>query len=98
MVLTSGGEAIVDGLVAHGVVRRDQIQSFGGRNIGSDLVNPDFVKLAESFGVQAQRASSPSEFRRAMERTLTSDSPQLIVIDIANNSETSPWPFISPPS
>jgi acetolactate synthase-1/2/3 large subunit len=79
-------------------VRRDQVQSFGGRIIGSDLVNPDFVKLAESFGVQAQRASSPTEFRLAIERALAHDAPQLIVVDIAANSETSPWPFISPQS
>jgi acetolactate synthase-1/2/3 large subunit len=79
-------------------VRRDQVQSFGGRIIGSDLVNPDFVKLAESFGVQARRASSPTEFRLAIERALAHDAPQLIVVDIAANSETSPWPFISPQS
>jgi acetolactate synthase I/II/III large subunit len=81
---------------AFGNVRRDQIQSFGGRVIGSDLVNPDFIKLAESFGVQAQRASSLGEFRLAIEKALAHDAPQVIVIEIANNSETSPWPFINP--
>jgi acetolactate synthase I/II/III large subunit len=81
---------------AFGNVRRDQIQSFGGRIIGSELVNPDFVKLAESFGVRAQRASSPGEFRLAMEEALTHDGPQVIVVEIATNSETSPWPFINP--
>jgi acetolactate synthase-1/2/3 large subunit len=48
--------------------------------------------------VQAQRASSPTEFRLAIERALAHDAPQLIVVDIAANSETSPWPFISPQS
>ena len=36
---------------AYGNVRRDQRERFDGRVVASDLVNPDFVKLAESFGV-----------------------------------------------
>ena len=41
---------------AYGNVRRDQRERFDGRVVASDLVNPDFVKLAESFGV-VRRAS-----------------------------------------
>ena len=33
---------------AYGNVRRDQRERFDGRVVASDLVNPDFVKLAES--------------------------------------------------
>ena len=36
----------------------------------SDLVNPDFVKLAESFGVGAARVTSPDQFRPALEKAL----------------------------
>ena len=40
-----------------GNVRRDQETRYQGRVIGADLVNPDFMKLAESFGVKgASRA------------------------------------------
>ena len=39
---------------AYGNVRRDQRERFDGRVVASDLVNPDFVKLAESFGVAAR--------------------------------------------
>ncbi|HEX4096404.1 MAG TPA: thiamine pyrophosphate-binding protein, partial [Caulobacteraceae bacterium] len=49
---------------AYGNVRRDQIEGFQGRVIASDLVNPDFVKFAESFGVQGLRAKTPGELRR----------------------------------
>ena len=42
---------------AYGNVRRDQRERFEGRVVASDLVNPDFVKLAESFGVKAARVS-----------------------------------------
>ena len=36
-----------------GNVRLLQETLYGNRTIASDLVNPDFVKLAESFGVAA---------------------------------------------
>ena len=48
---------------AYGNVRRDQRERFDGRVVASDLVNPDFVKLAESFGVGAARVTSPQAFR-----------------------------------
>ena len=38
---------------AFGNVRRSQKEDYGNRVIGSDLVNPDFMKLAESFGIAA---------------------------------------------
>ena len=47
---------------SYGNVRRDQRERFEGRVVASDLVNPDFVKLAESFGVGAARVTSPEAF------------------------------------
>ncbi len=44
---------------AYGNARRDQQDRFDGRVVAADLVNPDFVKLAESFGVGAARVTSP---------------------------------------
>src|SRR6202045_1044877 len=44
-----------------GNVRRDQETRYQGRVIGADLVNPDFMKLAESFGVKGERVHSPAE-------------------------------------
>ena len=41
---------------AYGNVRRMQIDVHGNRVIGSDLANPDFVKLGESFGILSLRA------------------------------------------
>ena len=55
---------------SYGNVRRDQIERFDGRVVASDLVNPDFVKLAESFGVGAARVTSPDGFRAALEKAL----------------------------
>jgi acetolactate synthase I/II/III large subunit len=81
---------------AYGNVRRDQRERFDGRVVASDLVNPDFVKLAESFGVKAWRVSSPDHFRPALERALAHGGPTLIAIEVPADSETSPWKFIHP--
>ncbi|PZA09708.1 hypothetical protein DNX69_22705 [Rhodopseudomonas palustris] len=81
---------------AYGNVRRDQLHGFEGRVVASDLVNPDFVKLAESFGVGAARVTAPDHFRPALEKALAAGGPQLIAIDVPRDSEASPWPFIHP--
>src|SRR5258707_1225519 len=81
---------------AYGNVRRDQRERFEGRVVASDLVNPDFVKLAESFGVTAARVTSPQEFRPALEKALANGGPYLIAIEVPKDSETSPWTFIHP--
>jgi acetolactate synthase I/II/III large subunit len=81
---------------AYGNVRRDQRERFDGRVVASDLVNPDFVKLAESFGVAAARVTSPEGFRPALEKALADAGPYVIVIEVPTDSETSPWKFIHP--
>jgi acetolactate synthase-1/2/3 large subunit len=81
---------------AYGNVRRDQRERFDGRVVASDLVNPDFVKLAESFGVHAARVTSPETFRPALEKALADGGPYLIAVEVPKDSETSPWTFIHP--
>jgi acetolactate synthase-1/2/3 large subunit len=81
---------------AYGNVRRDQRTLFDGRVVASDLVNPDFVKLAESFGVGAARVTSPDQFRAALEKALADGGPYLIDIEVPTDSEVSPWEFIHP--
>lgn len=88
--------AIVFNNNAYGNVRRDQIQGFDGRVIGSDLVNPDFVRFAESFGVMGLKAASPEALKQALERAFAADSPVLIEIPIERGSEASPWAFLTP--
>jgi acetolactate synthase I/II/III large subunit len=82
---------------SYGNVRRDQRERFEGRVLASDLVNPDFVRLAESFGVGAARVTSPDVFRPALEKALADGGPYLIDIEVPRDSEVSPWAFIHPP-
>jgi acetolactate synthase-1/2/3 large subunit len=67
---------------AYGNVRRIQTQQFHGHTIGSDLLNPDFVKLAEAFGVEGRRATNPEELRRALRDGFANAHPVLIEVPI----------------
>ena len=78
-------------------VRRDQQRLFEGRLAGADLRNPDFVGLAESFGVEAHRTGSPQALRPLLERALGQDQPTLIEVVLGNEAEASPWEFIMMP-
>ncbi len=83
---------------AFGNVLRDQVERYGGRVIGAELANPDFVALAGSFGVAAEEASTPDELRGALDRALALDAPAVIVVPVDRRAEVSPWPFLMPPS
>lgn len=88
--------AIVFNNNAYGNVLRDQKQTYSGRYIGSDLTNPDFVKLGDSFGVKTYRATSPAELKAMVTEALELNAPVLIEVPIEKGSEASPWPFIHP--
>ncbi len=67
---------------AYGNVRTMQIRDYDERVIATDLLNPDFVKLAESFGANAFRAETEGELRRALRYGFASDLPTLIDVPI----------------
>jgi acetolactate synthase-1/2/3 large subunit len=53
-----------------------------GEHFGVDFTNPDFVKLAESFGLPAWRCESADDFGARLRHALTLDVPSLIVLPI----------------
>jgi acetolactate synthase-1/2/3 large subunit len=77
-----------------GNVRRDQQLKYDSNLIGADLDNPDFVKLAESFGVAGYRVKSPGELKPALTKAIDEDKPAIIEVLIERGSETSPWKYI----
>lgn len=79
-----------------GNVRRDQQTLYDNHLIGSDLVNPDFVALAESFGVKAFRVTSPAAMRPALEQAFALGAPAVIHCMVPRGSEISPWRFLQP--
>jgi acetolactate synthase-1/2/3 large subunit len=79
-----------------GNVLRDQKTAFGGHFIGESLTNPDFVKLAQSFGAIAYRAGYPQELKSALTRSLGQSGPIVIEVPGEPGAEASPWPFLHP--
>ena len=78
---------------AFGNVRRIQQERYGNRLIASDLVDPDFVTFAESFGAAAMRVKSPDELRQALRCAFARrDGPTLIEVPVG--IMPSPWEFI----
>jgi acetolactate synthase-1/2/3 large subunit len=53
-----------------------------GRHFGVDFTNPDFVKLADAFGMPAWRCESTDDFASRLRHALTLDLPSLIVLPI----------------
>lgn len=78
----------------YGNIRRDQRRLFEDRVVGADLTAPDFMMLAASFGVQANRVKTPDQLRPVLSSALASDLPTVIEIQVEDNSEVSPWEFI----
>lgn len=79
-----------------GNVRRDQVEQYGGNLLGADLVNPDFLKLTESFGALGLRAATPAALKVQLERALNADRPVVIEVPGEPGNETSPWRFLHP--
>lgn len=86
--------ALVFNNSAYGNVRRDQLQSFDGRVIGADLVNPDFARLAEAYGAGGVCVDNPEAFRRALAHALKDGGPWVIEITVPRDSEANPWQFL----
>lgn len=53
---------------------------YQGRRMAVDLVNPDFVRLAESFGAIGLRVNNADEFKPALRKALQAEKPALIEI------------------
>lgn len=74
--------AIVMNDGAFGNVKRIQQTTYGGRMIGVDLHNPDFVALARSFGMRGMKAETPDALRRALRDAFAQGGPALIEIPV----------------
>ena len=77
---------------AYGNVRRMQREFYGNRVLASDLTNPDFVRLADSFGVFARRTTDPDGLRDALEQALAQDAPAVIEVKVGEFPD--PWRHI----
>jgi acetolactate synthase-1/2/3 large subunit len=86
--------AIVFNDNAYGNVRRTQREAFAGHVIAADLINPDFVALAESFGVRGLRVDAPDALRSVLGDACAANEP--ILIEVAVGEMPSAWHLVGP--
>jgi acetolactate synthase I/II/III large subunit len=67
---------------AYGNSNRDQRERFHGREIGTELRNPDFVKFAESFGADAVRVARGADVGPAVRDAIAGTRPAVIEVPI----------------
>ena len=76
-----------------GLVRQLQDLFYGGVRVASGYSrNPDFVKLAEAYGIWAKRVTDKSQVRSAIDEASTVDGPA--VIDFHVEPEENVYPHV----
>lgn len=65
----------------YGASNDDQRSRFKGNVIGTELHNPDFVPLAESFGAKGIKVTELEQFPAAVREAVAANSPVLIDVD-----------------
>ena len=73
--------AVVFNDSSYGNVARDLDESWGGQ-YGAELQNPDFMKLAEAYGVVGMRAKEPTEVGRLVREAIEKDRPVLVEVPV----------------
>ena len=61
-----------------GMVRQWQQLFFDRRYSSVELQNPDFIKIAEGFGVAGKKISKPEELESSIQEMLNHDGPYLL--------------------
>jgi sulfoacetaldehyde acetyltransferase len=62
-----------------GAEKKNQIDYYGNRFVGTDLANPDFAQIARDMGADGYRVEDPKDVRDVVETAIQSGRP--VVID-----------------
>jgi acetolactate synthase-1/2/3 large subunit len=78
-----------------GMVEQWQRLMYNRRFIGIRFQNiPDFVKLAESYGVEGRSVGSLAEFGKTLKEGISGDSPMVIEVPVSHEEDV--FPFMPP--
>jgi acetolactate synthase-1/2/3 large subunit len=66
----------------YGTIRMHQERNYPARVHGTDIVNPDFVKLAQAYGVNGETVTRTEQFAPALDRALAADCPSLLWLKV----------------
>jgi acetolactate synthase-1/2/3 large subunit len=75
-----------------GMVRQWQELFYDDNYVSVQISQPDFVKLAEAYGIKAIRVSEQSEVDAAIEEAHAHDGP--VLIDFQVQAEGNVWPMV----
>jgi acetolactate synthase I/II/III large subunit len=78
---------------AYGNVQRMHKAQFDGDHYGTELKNPDMVKLAEAFGMAGYQADTPDDLEKALRTAIEARQPALIGVTIGITPD--PWAIIA---
>jgi len=73
-----------------GMIRQWQEIVYAGNFHSSDLYGPDYLKLAEAYGLPAWKVRAPEEVRPAIEAANEVDGPALVWFEIAEEQNVLP--------
>jgi len=73
-----------------GMVRQWQELFFNQRYSFSQLKNPDFVKIAESYGIAAQKLSDRKNLSQALDEMLDATGPYLLEVAVEEQENVFP--------
>jgi acetolactate synthase-1/2/3 large subunit len=76
-----------------GMVRQWQQMFFDKRYSFTELDNPDFIKLAEAYGIKAQKVSERGDLQEAIEDMLIHDGPYFL--EVVVEKEDNVFPMIA---
>ena len=77
-----------------GMVRQWHELIYNKRYFGTQLYNPDFVKIAEAYGIPGERVTQKLMVRQAIERSMATKGPYLI--EFVVEPEENVYPFVPP--
>jgi acetolactate synthase I/II/III large subunit len=66
----------------YGTIRMHQERAYPGRVVATDLVNPDFVALAQAYGAHGELVEATEAFPDALERALGAGRPALLELRV----------------
>ncbi|MEM7237590.1 MAG: thiamine pyrophosphate-dependent enzyme, partial [Pseudomonadota bacterium] len=67
----------------YGTIRMHQERDYPDRISGTELQNPDFVRLGEAYGMHAERVETTADFAGAFSRALASETGAVLDLDIS---------------
>jgi pyruvate dehydrogenase (quinone) len=67
-----------------------EMKAVGILSFGTDLVNPDFAKLAEACGIFGRNVEDPGELEQTLRMALDHPGPALVSVKVAQHELSFP--------